>query len=883
MASLRIPPSYGHDPRSHRDEDGSLFKPASQRGGVHPVQHDNSITPSESRPSFSSERPLSPLPDRRHVVIPDPVAFKYLEEDKSVAIVERRAELTGYELYLVEQWACSRQSPTLVIVTFTGDARHSVFVGVLSVPADEKAWSPRLRVYFKAIQQYHARPKETELGELMVTNLSSFPSALTVIPVPGGNIKNQRRIFIVNEDLKRLGCSGRSGMTLSKPTPTTEAKFQQLYKTDDKVSVEEAVVELVKLCQVALSLFGNLDPVYIDGLLCDVTETAIGDWWTEFGVEYFNMEPTDGILGPTTVAALLGLLMGARNRLSYLSAPVPKDVFDVDTTERGISSFQKYNKLERSRKLDRQTMHKLHTVTAKAASGEGWGVQKAVKSTMTEIGGKRGEIVLGMVSGRDKGAIGDIETVDLDKFISLLSGERAKWLWYGKARRVPALEHEKSGPDMILFGNEDASTPLEDENERRRKEETPPIYSAPAPGSAVSVADSPGDRDAMRRGVFKSVARDARSGFRQIKDVVTSGGGLLSHGSKLSRDEYNESGPSSAFTGSPGGLVSSPAPLPNSAQIGRAFTWKEKPQEYLSAMKKERDISEPSGLYASSSLDEAPPRASLNLPRSSELSLKGANDAKKRSSRIIVPAEPPLAESTVAGSTSGGENGKSSERSSRSHTSMPHLRRRHSAGSAQTFGTTDLKEARWARRLSFADAQDAILQWEEIADFTDLETAGTTGSTMALLDCARHMYVDIDKLDNRLEPWVSGKVQLVDNINEAYAQQLDDLQALYQQSQVQYERAHHESQSVLANHKEHLQEAVNRLEGESAKLEYEITALMSKVEDVEDAAAQFEIQVQEMEKRADELKGVLEKEGWLHWAVRRLTGIGTGPNITRVQ
>ncbi|KAI0141545.1 hypothetical protein GGR57DRAFT_487395 [Xylariaceae sp. FL1272] len=882
--ALRITPSYGHDPRSHRDDDASLPKPTPQRGGVHPAQHDTSGIPSESRPSFSSDRPPSPLPDCRHVVIPDPVAFKYLEEDRSVTIVERKAELTGYELYLVEQWACSRQSPTLVIVTFTGDARHSVVVGVLSVPADEKAWSPRLRVYFKAIQQYHARPKETELGELMVTNLSSFPSALTVIPAPGGNIKDQRRTFIVNEDLKRLGCSGRSGMTLSKPTPTTEAKFQQLYKTDDKVPVEEAVVELVKLCQVALSLFGNLDSVYIDGLLCDVTETAVGDWWTEFGVEYYNMEPTDGILGPTTVAALIGLLMGARNRLSYLSAPVSKDVFDVDTTERGISSFQKYNKLERSRKLDRQTMHKLHTVTAKAAAGEGWGVQKAVKSTMTEIGGKRGELVLGMVSGRDKGAIGDIETVDLDRFITLVSGERAKWLWYGKPKRAPAFEHEKSGPDMILFGKEDASTPLDDESERRRKEETPPpIYSIPAPGSAVSVADSPGDRDALRRGVFKNVARDARSGFRQIKDVVTSGGGLLSHGSKLSRDEYSDTGPISAYTGSPGGLVNSPGPLPNSAQVGRAFTWKEKPQEYLSAMKKDRDASAPSGLYAVPSLDENPPRESLNFPRSSDISLKGANNEKKPSSRIIIPVVPPLPESVAAERTTGGENEKSSERSSRSHTSISRLRRRHSADSSQTFATPDLEEARWARRLSFADAEDAILQWEEIADFADLENAGTTGSALGLLECAQNMYMNIEYFDNKLEPWVSGKVQLVDNINEAYTRQFDELQTLYQESQVKYERAHHESRGVLADHKEHLQEAVNRLEGESAKLEYEITALMSKVEDVEDAAAQFEIQVHEMEKRADELKEVLEKESWLHWAVRTLTGIGTGPNITRAR
>lgn len=224
-------------------------------------------------------------------------------------MIERRGKLHGYELYLVEQWACSRVHPTFVITTYTGDPNHTVVVGVLGVPADEETWSPRLRVYFKAISLYHARPKETPLGMIMVTNLSSFPSALTVIPVPDGDVRKHREDFIVNEDLKRLGCSGRSGMSLSMPAGATQAKFFQLYKTSDRIPLYGAVIELVKLCQVALMIFGKLEQEYADGCLCDVTEKAINDWWTEIGSEYYNVEPTDGILGPTTVSALLGMLM----------------------------------------------------------------------------------------------------------------------------------------------------------------------------------------------------------------------------------------------------------------------------------------------------------------------------------------------------------------------------------------------------------------------------------------------------------------------------------------------------------------------------------------------------------------------------------------------
>lgn len=242
-------------------------------------------------------------------------------------------------------------------------------MGVLSVPEEEALLSTRLRVYLKAAHQHHARPKATDLGELLITNLSSFPSALTMIPVPNGDLRKHRQLFIVNEDLKRLGCSGRSGLTLTDPTEATQAKFQQLYRTSPQIPFLQSVAELIKLCQVALYMFEKLDHEYIDGLLCDVTETAIDDWWTEVGAEHYNFEPTDGILGPSTVAALLGMLMGARNRLNWYGAPVFKDVFDIESTKRGVAYFQKQQKLKKTRRLDRQTLFRLHTATAKAAAG----------------------------------------------------------------------------------------------------------------------------------------------------------------------------------------------------------------------------------------------------------------------------------------------------------------------------------------------------------------------------------------------------------------------------------------------------------------------------------------------------------------------------------
>ncbi|KAI8965395.1 hypothetical protein F5Y11DRAFT_9163 [Daldinia sp. FL1419] len=886
--------------RGQREDESAYMKASAQRNIVSNQLDRATSAPSDSRQITSTQTSLStPQTQRRRVIIPDPVAFRYLEGDPCVTVAEYSREIRGYELYLVEQWACSRQSPTFVIVTYTGDDKHVVVVGVLWVPADEKAWSLKLRLYFKAIQQYHARPKETEFGELMVTNLSSFPSALTVILVPDGDIKKHRREFMVIEDLKRLGCSGRSGMTLSEPTGAAKAKFYQLYKTSEKMPFSDVVIELVKICQVALLLFGKLEQVYIDGLLCDVTETAIGDWWTEFGAEYYNIEPTDGILGPTTVAALLGLLMGARNRLSYFGAPVPKDVFDIDATEKGISYFQKYQKLERTRRLDRQTMHKLHTVTAKAAAGEGWGVQKAVKSTMTEIGGKRGEIVLGMVGGRDKGGIGDIETLDLDRFISLASGERAKWLWFGKPKRSTGDNHEKPIPDMsnILFGKEDPSsqtkkthtTPLEEETTETRRREDTPVYSTPAPGSAVSVADSPGDKDAIRRGL-KSVARDARSGLGRIKDAMYSGGGLRGHNSRLSKDESSEStiaGPrSSVLSDSSTGFMTSPSSGPASAQIGRAFTWKTKPEEYLNAMKRDREIeSAPASVVV---IEEAPSKELRSIPKSNGHVQRPINEDFKRGSQatevrneVTAVVESSVANSVVA------ENdlqGPFVETDQQLNTVSPSLYRRHSIGVSRPPEQHPLNEARWARRLSFGDVEEAILRWEEVIDFDQgagLDSIEAPGKHAYLTELARNLYVDIVDIKQGIEPWADSKVRSVMEMDDYYARQQEELQTIYDQLTEAYRRTKEDSQETIATQRARITEALGDVGVQAAKLEYEINALVSRVQDVEDGVAQFEIQVDEVERRADELKMQLETESWLHWAVRTLTGIGTGPNITR--
>ena len=777
---------------------------------------------------------------------------------------------------------------------------HSVMVGVLGVPADEDAWSPRLRVYFRAISQFHARPKETPLGMLVVTNLSSFPSSLTVIPVPDGDVRKHREDFIVNENLKRLGCSGRSGMSLSTPAGATQAKFFQLYKTSDRIPLYGAVIELVKLCQVALLIFGKLEQEYADGLLCDVTEKAINDWWTEIGSEYFNDEPTDGILGPTTVAALLGMLMGARNRLNYYGAPVSKDAFDVYSLKRGIAYFQKSQKMERTRRLDRRTLNRLHLVTAKAAAGEGWTVPKAVKSTVAELGGKGGEMVMGMV-GRDKASIGDIETLDIEKYVSLVHGERAKWLWYGKPRRTGTGEGRSDADEKnmtftkddhggyIWSHNRTNSIPPEDDAEVRRKEPPNDIYSSKPPGSAVSMLENGNDRDPqLRKTVFKSVTgkmSDARSGFGRIKDAV----GLRGHASKHSKDEDFESRQTGVL--GPMGQYFSPSssnlsPVGSPTMISKTFTWKNTPEDYKNGIPKSKDTVAATSLARDS---ESPHDESMVILSGGVVEREEAQkdtDAAARWAEQVRGIRQTLVahDPSIAGSNYGDDlEGPILETERDSHNFQVLLHRRHSIHTSPS-STKPRNEAWWPRSMSFGDAEEAVLGWEPVGLLQDDGDKSDTWAALQkqkyLAEDFRVLYEKVSDLQDRIGPWVERKVDSVDVLDDQAAQDQEGFRTLYYQLSESHQAIKQNSQDILADERSHVMETIKDIEVLGAKLEYEINALVSKVQDVEDGVSQFEGQVDDLESRADELEIHLNTESWPHWLVRSITGIGARPTNT---
>lgn len=342
-------------------------------------------------------------------------------------LVDENAEVSGYEMYIVEQWACDRKHNSCII-TFTGNPKHKIFTGIVALPKDAKLWNPFTQGYFDELFKTHARPKTTDLGQIYVSNLSSFPSNLNLVPVPGGNIRKLRWLFDLNENLKRTGCGGRLVLSLSKPSNASEDKFRQLFKTHEQVSIDFAARELVTLVQIGLFYCNLLAPQYVDGLLCNETLKAINQWWDRFGSKKYGQRyrpssTENNLLSPRTVSAIIGYTTGIRNRIASVisSSKAPKDPFDVEFFLESLRQFQKHEHLPRTMRIDDTTIDSLYSQkSVKGTNSDFFGI---VKSTMKEVSGKTYQSAT------------DVETLDIERLRTYIQGARARYLWLGRGER----------------------------------------------------------------------------------------------------------------------------------------------------------------------------------------------------------------------------------------------------------------------------------------------------------------------------------------------------------------------------------------------------------------------------------------------------------------
>ncbi|KAI0053522.1 hypothetical protein FA95DRAFT_1600673 [Auriscalpium vulgare] len=286
-------------------------------------------------------------------------------------IVHDTLELEGFQIYAVEKWyvytpshpsntpsdlsrnprVTERTRPVITLAVFTGDPTHKITVTAFTPsshlnPTDAQLeWDRVLR----DLRQAGARPRETEHGTLMVTSLANFRSDYTIVHIPSGFFLEARERLYTNINLLRMGCSGRMALTLEEPGDTTKDRFIGMYHMDDKIRASElfcvTILELVKLIQAALSLFGMFDSnsEERDGLLCDVTVDGIQRWVTDIGEPSMGVEPTERVADPTVVCALLSHVAVVRNKLYALGFGqyIPKDPFlDPQRFLQAIANFQ---------------------------------------------------------------------------------------------------------------------------------------------------------------------------------------------------------------------------------------------------------------------------------------------------------------------------------------------------------------------------------------------------------------------------------------------------------------------------------------------------------------------------------------------------------------
>ncbi|CAG8472679.1 9094_t:CDS:10, partial [Scutellospora calospora] len=343
--------------------------------------------------------------------------------DAQVIIYEETLE--GYQLYIVEQWVCDRK-PYNTVTVFTGDPTHKIKVCVILIEEEKFQIYPReIEILFSSLEEDMTRLKDTKLGTIFVTNLSTFPSSLSTILVTEGDYNAHYPQFRLNLNLRRIGCSGKTALSLKPQTEVQKQKFFQLYSVPEKIPekiFESAVLQLVKYVQVALHLIFDFPQIYIDGLLCNITESYLKEFKNEHAR---NFDTLENIFEPNLVAEILRMVLSIRNKLNYLNYQVGKDPFvDTDTFINGVVSFQKSAKIEPiSRKLDSGIIKKINDLYNKSRNPDGLKMRKVINQFEKNLPGISSHL----------NTSNDIETYNLEEF---WKNEGSRLLWKGKDESV---------------------------------------------------------------------------------------------------------------------------------------------------------------------------------------------------------------------------------------------------------------------------------------------------------------------------------------------------------------------------------------------------------------------------------------------------------------
>jgi len=123
-------------------------------------------------------------------------------------------------------------------------------------------------------------------------------------------------------------------------------------------------------------------------------------------------------------------------------------------------------------------------------------------------------------------------------------------------------------------------------------------------------------------------------------------------------------------------------------------------------------------------------------------------------------------------------------------------------------------------------------------------------------------------------PFVDTSVNAVEDLDKEAQQHVEQLNRLYYEKLEEYQTLRATSTDVVSEEKSALTEGLRRVEVLGQKLDYEVNALQSRVQEVEDGVNEFERNITDIEARMRELVDTDDTNQTTSWLFYLLTLFG---------
>lgn len=488
---------------------------------------------------------------------------------------------------------------------------------------------------------------------------------------------------------------------------------------------------------------------------------------------------------------------------------------------------------------------------------------------------------MGMVGGKDKAGISEIETLDIDRFVQLVYGERSKWLWHGKSRKTGTdVSHQFDKEELMVFTQDNQGgyiwTSPKKEKEltqaytvRKSLEVNPlsrQVSEASAAGASADERDRERDKEREpepKSGIKKSVSTkvsDAKAGLGRFRDAVGIPG-LRSHHHKRSKETVYDDEDMLAYR--PG----------LSLDLNR---------EEISPLEPAGDKESPNyvdgtgaPVLLSETLSDVSPVSSRQ-----EASNKVQQQQQQSSPDNIEPESPRKDTAKEQDLTQlperGSEEGIALANAISPQNIFRNYRRSRSADATvlrRPRSSRLERDLRCPRHLSFSVAEESVLTWDPVSE-ADPSTEGVIQNIDAEMTRENFLVAQIQRLNSRIQllaqdtaPWVESQVAAVKSLDDEYQTHTTELQQLYQSRLDDFRALQSTVVEISSREGTLLADEVKKIELLGAKLDYEISVLQSKVADVEAGISDYEAHVEQIENRIRRIIGREndDRKSWKSW------------------